>query len=60
MNADEWVEMAELQSTREEADTRFLLQALPAARTGSKAVIVTTEDMDGMFVLLSKRISTVQ
>ena len=27
MTADEWVEVAELQSTQEEADTRFLLHA---------------------------------
>ena len=48
MNADEWVDVAELQSTQEEADTRFVFQALHAARTGSNAVIVTAEDTDGM------------
>ena len=53
MNADEWVEVAELQSTQEEADTRFLLQALHAARTGSKTVIITTEDTDGMLLCLA-------
>ena len=45
--------MAELQSTQEETDTRFLLQALHAARTGSKAVIVTAEDTDGMLLCLA-------
>ena len=45
--------MAELQSTREEADTRFLLHALHAARTGSKAVIVIAEDTDGMLLYLA-------
>ena len=43
--------MAELQSTQEEADTRFLLHALHAARAGSKAVIA--EDTDGMLLYLS-------
>ena len=45
---DEWVEVAELQSTQEEADTRLLLHALHAARTGSMAAIVTAEDTDVM------------
>ena len=43
MTADEWVEVAELHSTQEEADTRFLLHSLYVARTGSKAVIVNWE-----------------
>ena len=44
MTADELVDVAELQSTQEEADTRFLLlHALHAAMTGSKAVIVNWE-----------------
>ena len=43
MTADELVEVAELQATQEESDTRFLLHALYAARTGSKAVIVNWE-----------------
>ena len=43
MTADEWVEVGQLQSTQEEADTHFLLHALHAARTGSKAVIVNWE-----------------
>ena len=43
MTADEWVEVAELQSTQEEAD----------ARTGSKAVIVTAEDTDVMLLCLA-------
>ena len=45
--------MAELQSTQEEADTRFLLHALHAARTGSKAVILLAEDTDGMLLYLA-------
>ena len=44
MIADEWVEVAEMQSTQEEADIRLLLYALHATKTGSKAVIVTSED----------------
>ena len=52
MTADEWVEVAELQSTQEEADTRLLLYALHATKTGSKAVIVTSEDT---FVMLLYR-----
>ena len=50
MTTFEWVEVAELQSTQEEADTRLLLHALHAARTGSKAVIVTPEDNDVMLL----------
>ena len=53
MNADEWVEVAELQSTQDEADTRFLLHALHAAITGLKAVIVIAEDTDGMLLYLA-------
>ena len=41
MTADEWVEVAKLQSTQEEAYSYLLLRALHAAITGSKAVIFT-------------------
>ena len=44
---------AELQSTQEEADTRLPLHARHAARTGSKAVIVTSEDTDVMLLCLA-------
>ena len=50
MTADGWVEVAELQTTQEESDTRLLLHALHAAITGSKAVIVTPEDTDAMLL----------
>ena len=53
MTADEWVEVAELQSTQEEADIRLFLHALHAARTGSKAVIVTAEDTDVLLLCLA-------
>ncbi len=53
MNADEWVEVAGLQSTQEEADTRLRLNERHAARTGSKAVIVTSEDTDVMLLCLA-------
>ena len=53
MTTYEWVEVAELQSTQEEADTCLLLHALHAARTGSKAVIVTAEDTDVMLLCFS-------
>ena len=60
MTADEWVEVAGLQSTQEEAYTCLLLHALHAARTGSKAVVVTSEDTDvTLLCLVSKRISHV-
>ena len=49
IKAGEWVGVTELQSTQEEANTRFLLHALRAARTGSKAIIVITEDTDLAF-----------
>ena len=48
MTKDDWVEITELRSTQEEVDTRVLLHALHAAKAGSKAVIVTTEDTDVM------------
>ena len=50
MTTYEWMEVAELQSTQEEEDIRLLLHALHAARTGSKAVIVTAEDTDVMLL----------
>ena len=53
MKADEWVEVAELQSTQEQADTRFLLHVLHAAKTGSKAVTVTSEDTNVMLPCLA-------
>ena len=53
MTADEWVEVAELQSTQEEAETILLLYALHAARTGSKVVIVTCEDTDVILLCLA-------
>ena len=42
MTKDDWVEITELRSTQEEADTRVLLRAVHAAKAGSKAV--TAED----------------
>ena len=53
MTADEWVEVAELQSTQEEAYTILLLHALHAARTGSNVVIVTSEDTDVILLCLA-------
>ena len=53
MTADEWVEVAELQSTQEEAETILFLHALHAARTGSKVVIVTSEDTDVILLCLA-------
>ena len=50
MTANEWVEVAVLQTTQEEAYTRLLLHALHAARSGSKAVIVTADDTDVMMI----------
>ena len=59
MTTDEWVEVAELQSTQEEADTSLLLYALHATKTGSKAVIVTAEDTDVMMLCLAFHLSEV-
>ena len=53
MTADEWVEVAVLQSTQEESDTRLFLHALHGAITGSKAVIVTSEGTDVMLLCLA-------
>ena len=52
MTKDDWVEVTELRSTQEEADTRVLMHALHAAKAGSKAVIVTAEDTDVMVLCL--------
>ena len=46
MTKDDWVEVTELRSTQEEADTCVLLHALHTAKAGSKAVIVKDEDKD--------------
>ena len=51
VTADEWVEVAELQYTQEESDISLTLHA---ARTCSKAVIVTTEDTDHHNSLMSR------
>ena len=57
MTVDEWVEVTELQSTQEEADTRLLLHALNAARTGSKQSSSQPKTlMSCCFVWPSKRI----
>ena len=53
MEACDSVEVAELQTTQEETYTRFLLHALHAAITGSKAVIVTAADTDDMLLCLA-------
>eukprot|EP00058_Branchiostoma_floridae_P019404 XP_002604894.1 hypothetical protein BRAFLDRAFT_77273 [Branchiostoma floridae] len=50
---EEWVEIAELQCSQEEADTRLLLHALHAAETGSEAVVITAEDTDVMVISLA-------
>ena len=42
-----------LQSTQEEPDIRLLLHALHCARTGSNAVVVTSEDPDVMLLCLA-------
>ena len=42
----EWVEVAELRSTQEETYIHLPLDALYAAITGLKAVVVTAEDTD--------------
>ena len=47
------MELAELQSTQEDPYTRLLFNALHAARTGSKAVIVTSKDTDVMLLCLA-------
>ena len=52
MTKDDWVEVTELRSTQEKADTCVLLHALHAAKAGSKAVIVTAEDTDVMVLCL--------
>ena len=46
------MEVPELLSTQEEADTRLLLHALHAARSGSKAVVIGAEDTDIMVLCL--------
>ena len=43
----------ELNSTREEADTRLILHAAHAARSGHKAVVVASEDTDIFLLCLA-------
>ena len=50
ISADHVRPREDLTSTQEEADTRFLLHAFHAARNGSKAVVISSEDTD-VFVL---------
>ena len=45
-------DVAEIQSTQKVADICLLLHALHAARTGLKAVIVTSEDTDVILLCL--------
>ena len=49
----EWVEVPELSSTHEEADTRLLLHAFYAAESYTEAIIVTSEDTDAMVLCLA-------
>ncbi len=53
MTAENWFEVEELRSNQEEADTRLILHALHASKTGSQAVIVTAEDTDVMIICLA-------
>ena len=43
----------ELNSTQEEADTRLILPAAHAARSGYKAVVVASEDTDVFLLCLA-------
>ena len=49
---DACVDVPELLSTQEEADTRLMLHALHAARSGAKAVVITAKDTDVMILCL--------
>ncbi len=53
MTAENWFEVEEIRSNQEEADTRLILHALHASKTGSQAVIVTAEDTDVMIICLA-------
>ena len=46
ISADNFRPGEDLRSTQEEADTRLLLHASHAARNGSKAVVISSEDTD--------------
>ena len=52
MGKDQWEEVTELRSCQEEADTRMLLHSLHAAQSSYKAVIITAEDTDVLFLCL--------
>ena len=56
MTKCDWVEVTQLRSTQEEADTRVLLHALHATKAWSKAVIVIAEDIDVMVLCLGSNI----
>ena len=50
---EQWAEVAGLSSNQEEADTRIILHAAHAAEEGYRAVVVTAEDTDVMFLCLA-------
>ena len=52
LTEDKWEEVAELQSTQEEADTRLLLYTQHVANNGYKAAIICSEDIDVLIISL--------
>lgn len=49
---DQWEEVTQLRSSQEEADTRIILHALPAAESGYKAAIIIADDTDVLVLSL--------
>ena len=53
LEMDEFVEVAELTSTQEEADTRILLHTSHAATAGYRSVVIVSEDTDVLVICIA-------
>ena len=53
INTDQWAEVAGMQSSQEEADTRIILHAAHVAEEGYITVVVTADDTDVMVLCLA-------
>ena len=52
ISKDQWEDIVELKSSQEEADTRMLLHALHAGKSGYKAVVINAEDTEVLILCL--------
>ena len=59
ISKDQWEDIVDLKSSQEEADTRIVLHALHAGKSGYKATVILAKDTDVLILCLgfSKDIS---